>query len=184
MFKPAQEKDWIRDWPRDRRRVMEQMYRAAFPSLRASAFRILRDKELAEDMVQEVMLRLWEQESLERIAHLGAYLQRAVINRSLNKIRETARFRDDAVLQQMPAPEESSGAGEEAYMKARLGNALEQLPERCRLIFVFSRYEHLSNREIAELMEISVKTVENQMTKALRLLRGHLDPKWNDENGQ
>jgi RNA polymerase sigma-70 factor, ECF subfamily len=174
MFQAAQEKEWIRDWPGDKRRVMEKIYKAAFPWLRASAFRVLRDKDLAEDMVQEVMLRLWELERLDQITYLGAYLQRAVINRSLNKIREAGRLRDDSTLRQVPAPAEASGGDEEDILKARLSKAMESLPERCRLVFVFSRYEHLSNREIADLMEISIKTVENQMTKALRLLREEL----------
>ena len=63
-------------------------------------------------------------------------------------------------------------------LKQAIELAIAALPDRCRLVFVFSRYEGMSNQQIADLMEISVKTVENQMTKAFRLLRsalGHLN---------
>lgn len=174
MFSPDQEKAWIDDWPRDKSRVMEAIYKSSFPYLRASAFRILRDVELAEDMVQEVMLRLWQQDSLSHIGYLGPYLHRAVINRSLNKLREAIRFGDEEALKTIPSTGGEPRSDEDDLLQARLRRAMDRLPERCRLVFVFSRFEQLSNREIAGLLDISVKTVENQMTKALRILREDL----------
>lgn len=174
MISPEQEKRWSDEWTRNKRCAMEALYKAFFPYLRASSFRILQDVELAEDMVQEVMMRLWQLDNLSHIDRLGPYLHRAVINRSLNKRRESVRFADEDALLVVPAPPEGNRGEDDARLQERLQRALGRLPERCRLVFLFSRYEHLSNKEIADLLEISVKTVENQMTKALRMLREDL----------
>jgi RNA polymerase sigma-70 factor (ECF subfamily) len=166
------EKDWIRRWPKEKLQVMEAIYTSYFQNLWRTAFNILKDTGLAEDIVQEVMLKIWQMESLDHInTSLGGYLHRATLNKTLNKVRESKRWTEDEP-DDVPASFHSSDqlmAGER--LEVRFHQVLLSLPERCRLVFILAREEQLSNKEIAELMEISVKTVENQMTKALKILR-------------
>ncbi|MBP6183424.1 MAG: sigma-70 family RNA polymerase sigma factor [Saprospiraceae bacterium] len=175
MISTHQEKEWIAAWPTRKREVMESLYKTCFGPLWTTAFRILRDEALAEDMVQEVMIRVWQMESLDHIAtSLSGYLHRGVLNRSLNKLRELRRWDQDP---QAPDPIASGTGGfgpDATHLEKLIAEAISALPDRCRLVFVLSRYEYLSYQEIAELLEISLKTVENQMSKALRSLREQL----------
>ncbi|MCO6485342.1 MAG: sigma-70 family RNA polymerase sigma factor [Saprospiraceae bacterium] len=176
----AREKEWAERWSADREGVMSEIYKAGFPWLWAVAFRILQDKELAEDMVQEVMLRIWQLDRLDHIAHsLPAYLHRSVLNKSLNKLREYRRLESEDALVHASVAQDDDRLATEIQDENRILPLLQSLPERCRLVFVLSRFEDRTNQEIAELMHISVKTVENQMTKALRLLR----ERWKPDDG-
>lgn len=162
--------------------INEELYQSAF-RLHYSAmcrlvYRILRDKETCEDVVQELFARLWEKRnSLSIQGSLKSYLYRAALNAALNHVsskRVKTRTSLNDLLQEPSGgntPLEVNQANDfyEAFQKA-----LQELPEGCREIFVLSRYEQLSYREIAETLEISPKTVENQMGKALRVLREKL----------
>lgn len=175
MTTREQEIAWIEAWPRQKRQVMEQIYKATFQALWSTAFRILRDRTLAEDMVQEVMLRVWQMESLAHIGtSLHGYLHRAVLHRSLNKVRDDKRWMDESDPAVDPAVPHTHHPLDTERLEKRMQAAIAALPDRCRLVFVLCRYENLSYKEVAELMDISVKTVENQMTNALRILREQL----------
>jgi RNA polymerase sigma-70 factor (ECF subfamily) len=138
---------------------------------------MLRDGHLAEEVVQEVFVKLYERARKIRIeASLEAYLYRSVYNESLNhkkhqKVKENYRkfilHRND---QGAPPPD----AGSYLELEARLQLALDELPEQCRTIFQLSRFEGLKYREIAERLGLSIKTVENQLSKALKLMRKRL----------
>lgn len=162
-------------WPREKPQVMEAIYTTNFQSLWRTAFNILKDSGLAEDIVQEVMLKIWQMESLNHInSSLGGYLHRATLNKTLNKIRESKRWAEDEPTEVQTTVHTSDQLLAGKRLEDRFHQVLLELPERCRLVFILAREEQLSNKEIAELMEISVKTVENQMTKALRILRERL----------
>lgn len=132
------------------------------------------DMDEAEDLVQQTFVKLWEQRATIEVRHsVKAYLYKAVHNRALNRLRanrtrekyhhQTA-MTEEAIQPQSPEP---------AFQKS-LQQALEALPPQCRQVFELSRFEELKYREIADLMQISIKTVETQMGKALRLMRLHL----------
>ncbi len=153
---------------------MKAIFSEYYHPLWVTAYRMLADRSLAEDMVQEVMSKLWQMDQLDHIrTNLGGYLHRSVVNHSLNKIKERKRwaFQEDADL---PDGRQTTSSSSQISMKKDIEQAISALPDRCRLVFVMSRYELLANQEIADLLEISIKTVENQMTKAFRLLRENL----------
>lgn len=160
--------------------ALEYLFRTHYADMCRAANRILRDPRAAEDLSQEVFYELWRRrDKLSIQSSLAAYLRRAVVNRSLNYLRDQRL--PLAEMEEMPdmatRPGLTSEGLEQAELRERIRLAIDQLPERCRLVFVLNRFEELSNREIAERLSISVKTVENQMTRALKMLReslGHL----------
>ncbi len=168
------ERQWVETWPTQKAVAMKAIFSAYYKPLWITAFRMLSDRALAEDMVQEVMSKLWQMDRLDHIrTNLGGYLHRSVVNHSLNKIKERKRwaFQEDA---DRPDVDQRMSAAAHKSLQEDIEAAISALPDRCRLVFVLSRYELLANQEIADLLEISIKTVENQMTKAFRLLRENL----------
>ncbi len=156
----------------------DAIFRTYYPSLVGFADSILRDSASAEDTVQEVMLELWRRRSNIVLAtSLRAYLFQSTRNRALNRIRHdrvAARLDPElATPTPMPTPDRVLSEGE---MAARVREAVNELPDRCREVFRLSRVDGLRYAEIATTLCISVKTVEAQMGKALRILRERLAP--------
>ena len=119
---------------------------------------------------------IWnKRESLDIHTALRAYLRRAAVNKSLNYIKANRRnlFEDADDLGQLPDTSTSDTKKREAQenLEDALHVAISALPEKCRVVFNLSRFEQLSHREIAEKLGISVKTIENQITKAMKMLR-------------
>ena len=123
-------------------------------------------------------MQIWQKrETMQIPDSIPAYLKRAVINRSLNQIKARKPLVEDTLLENR----ESSHVEADAQLAAEdleqvIQQALDQLPERCRAVFMMRRIEGFSLKEIAELMNISSKTVENQMTKALKALKKAVEP--------
>lgn len=154
----------------------EKHFREWYSPLCRFAFRILGRKDLAEDLVQEVFEKFWNRrEQLPDNLSVKPYLFQAVYRSSLN-----ATSRNPYVLgDESPDGEDWQTAQQNLELKDlewALAKGLEELPEACRQIFLLQREEGLSYKEIAETLDLSVKTVENQMGKALRILRAHLLP--------
>jgi len=154
----------------------EQVFKSHFKGLHAYACTIIRDAAPAEEIVQNIFLKLWEKkEELNIRENIAVYLYRAVHNESLNYLRHRkvrAAYQSHAMRQhkqtEQEKPAEKVVMGE---LEKRLETALQELPEQCRTIFQLSRFEDLKYREIADKLGLSVKTIENQMGKALKLLR-------------
>ncbi|MBC9931083.1 RNA polymerase sigma-70 factor [Chitinophaga qingshengii] len=158
------------------RAVFARVYEHFYPLLFATARKYLGEREQAEEVVQDVFLRLWEKEfALEHAAALKSYLYRAVINQCINHLQRHRLLENhhDAIRH---LQEESYLCTflEEQELRERIHYAVERLPEQCRRVFKLSRYQGLKNAEIARELELSVKTVENQMTIALRQLKAAL----------
>lgn len=155
-------------------RAFEQLFKAHYRALHAYAAVMLQDDAAAEEIVQQLFLRLWEKRGqLDVQTSVKAYLYKCVHNDSLNYIKHLkirARYQEHAVYTAQPAAKASDKA-ELGELEKRLGQALNELPQQCRTIFQLSRFEELKYREIADRLDLSVKTVENQMGKALKLLR-------------
>ena len=135
----------------------------------------LRDRASAEEVVLDVYTHVWQHAAELRIAvSVRAYLFRAVRNRALNRLRD-GRFSyiPFEELGEVFASPEPLQIETDKIMQL-VDEAVSQLPSRCRDVLLKSRSEQLSNAEIAAEMQISVKTVEAQMSKALRRLRGLL----------
>jgi len=140
---------------------------------------MVRDKDAAEDIVQEVFIRFWnKKEDLPKDLDPKAYLFKSVSNASLNFIAEQKKSTkvESEILINVEANEKADGEilHQETVEAIRLG--LEELPPACKNVFLLSRNEDLSYKEIADTLDISIKTVEAQMSKALRILRKYLKP--------
>lgn len=133
------------------------------------------DRAAAEEIVQDVFLRVWERRTLlDPAGSLRALLYRSCRNAALNHLahRRVERLweRSQAAAPERPAPSAEIGVRERELGDA-IDAAVGALPERCRLVFLLSRDHDLSYAEIADTLELSVKTVETQMGRALRSLR-------------
>jgi RNA polymerase sigma-70 factor (ECF subfamily) len=134
------------------------------------------DMDEAEDLVQQVFVKLWEQRARLDIAwSLKAYLYKTVHNAALNRLRAAntrSRYLEYNAAQLENSATQPDDTSRE--LTERLQKALDVLPPQCRHVFELSRFEELKYREIADQLGISIKTVETQMGKALRLLRMQL----------
>lgn len=159
-------------------RALDQIFHDHYAYLCRAVYRVLPDAVMAEDLVQEVFLELWRKRAQLNISQsLRAYLRRAAINRTLNYIRDQKLVVDDEAAMPIHLSSQESNALQQLQaeeLEDHLKLAIDRLPERCRLVFGLSRFEGLSNKEIATQLSVSIKTVENQMTKALKLLRSAL----------
>jgi RNA polymerase sigma-70 factor (family 1) len=159
-------------------KVFEDVFRSFYPALCRYAESIVKDDAQAEDIVQQVFVTIWEKRmSISFQLSAKAYLYRAVHNRCLNyleqgKVRQL--YRNESVGKEEPLSAAADAGGERRELQERISRAIEKLPEQCRLIFRLSRFDEMKYAEIAAHLNISVKTVENQMGKALRILREEL----------
>jgi len=132
----------------------------------------------AEDLVQETYLRVIQQDSLEEIGNLPAYLFRIASNLVVDHGRQAVvsvhahhePLEEDLVCPK-PSPDWVAEAGQELDI---LSQMIAELPPQCRRIFLLHKVQHLSHVEIAEQLDISPRTVETQIGKALRILRDRM----------
>jgi RNA polymerase sigma-70 factor (ECF subfamily) len=152
----------------------ERLFKEYFKALMAFSRRILGDEDDAREVVHQVFIKLWEKRNeIDLSTSLKSYLFTSVHNRSLNVIRDRKKFSSEEVPEN--AGEWDVSAQIEAMeLEEKIREAIEDLPEKCREIFELNRFNGLRYNEIAEQLQISVKTVENQMSKALRILRDQL----------
>lgn len=167
-------------------RGIDLLFRTYYKFVTNCTLRIVGNPTLAEDLAQEVFLELVrKRDRLPAIqTSLRAYLKRAAINRSLNYQRDQKKMILEGEEKQLNLSDGSADASKEleaADLQALIDQAIEDLPERCRAVFLLSRFEDMSYRQIAEHLDISIKTVENQITKALKQLREALRPYLNND---
>jgi RNA polymerase sigma-70 factor (ECF subfamily) len=158
--------------------AFESVFRLHYAPLCRYAGQLLPDADEAEEEVQAMFVAVWEKRADLRItSSLKSYLFQAVHNRCLNRLRHQS-VRDDHRRQVQFGGAGTAESPVQALLADELAErvraAIQRLPEQCRLVFTLSRYEELSYAEIAEQLGISPKTVENQIGKALRILRGEL----------
>lgn len=154
--------------------AFETLFRSLYEPLCRYAFSLINEDSLAEEFVQDVFVKLWEKRLQISIqTSLKAYLYRSVHNRCINWIEHQKvkkNYQEDWKIQfseaQMPLE-----TAEHRQLLLQFSTALQKLPGECRRIFHLSREAGFSYREIAETLNISIKTVENQMGKALKILR-------------
>ncbi|MCU7548965.1 RNA polymerase sigma-70 factor [Chitinophagaceae bacterium LB-8] len=158
--------------------AFEHVFKSHFKGLHGYACSILKDEAAAEEMVQNVFFKLWERTgNLSLSGSLTAYLYRAVNNECLNYLKhQKVKMKHGLFVahRKEELAESASGKLQLRELEARLQSAMNDLPEQCRMIFQLSRFEELRYREIAEQLGLSIKTVENQMGKALKILREKL----------
>jgi RNA polymerase sigma-70 factor (ECF subfamily) len=157
----------------------EQVFRKFRPGLISFARSIIHNEQDAEEVVHDVFMAYWYAGNVRDIEETGlkSYLFTSVRNRSLNCLRkkrfdmtdlpeDSSAFKevDNSVLENIEAKQ----------VQERITILIEHLPKKCRQIFLMSRVYELSHKEIAELMDITPKTVENQIGLALKFLKLHI----------
>jgi RNA polymerase sigma-70 factor, Bacteroides expansion family 1 len=156
--------------------AFEAIYNEYWPRLYGYVFNRLKNKEIAEEIIQEVFYSLWmKHTTIELTGALSSYLFAAVKYQIFNYIKSDQVRRTYASYFSLQTGKMSDNSNEEHIAASDLRDAVEKeisrLPEKCQQVFRMSRMEHLSVRDIATTLNISHKTVENHLTKALRQLR-------------
>jgi RNA polymerase sigma-70 factor (family 1) len=154
--------------------AFREIYVRYWRTLFATAYRKVHVKEVAEELVQNIFLSLWEKKSTVTIEQLSAYLNTAVKYQVLNYIK-TCIVKEKYAHLVKAKPELLEEDGDSMLVMHELSDAIDrainQLPEKSRVIFQLSRFENRSIKEIADLLSVSEKVVEYHITKSLKALR-------------
>jgi len=158
----------------DDRSAIRLIFEKYHASLCILAFGLTRDRDVSKDIVQDVFTKFWNnRKSIEITSSLSAYLKRSVINTSLNQLEKDNRHSKIELEKLKHHPLVSASDQEHSFneISAHLERAITRLPVRTRAIFLLIRREEMSYKEVSESMNISLKAVEKEMMKALKLLR-------------
>lgn len=163
----------------------QKAYRALFDRyykyLLVTAYAYVKDENTIRDLTQDVFLEIWRKRNSLNINNVKAYLRRSVINKALNYIKaQRMDFQESNDSFEVADNKNVQEELEASQLQVIINEAIEGLPDRCRVIFALRRFEELSLKEIAQKLDISPKTVENQLTKALKILRKAVEPYLNN----
>ncbi len=161
----------------DDKTVLKSLFQKHYLSVCKSIHRFVKNKAEVEDIAQDVFIKFWEKrKKLNITSSVAAYLHRMAMNEAISYLRRKKHFESEEVIEY--SVPNNLYSGEEKLLQNELQqnitDAINSLPPKCRAIFQLSRFEELTYKEIAAKLDISVKTVENQMGKALKVLRGKL----------
>ncbi len=172
------DKDIIPEIRSGSKKAFRIVYDVNYKLLLGVAINILKDTDNAKEVVQEVFFQFWKNhEQIKDGISIRNYLKRAVINRTINQIKYKSRFVVDEPLHEIYA--QTNTPQKELELKdlqEKINKALLKVPEKARVIFVLKRHEGLSLKEIAEKLDVSTKTVENQITRAIKILKQEIEP--------
>jgi len=156
----------------------ESLFRSSYVSLVRYANTLIKDHDTAEEIVQDLFFKLWQdREKLNIESYLNGYLFRSVHNRCLHHIehaRVVERHAEEMSYRQTESQESPSDILNYKELQEKVARILEKLPDRCGKIFTMSRFEGLKYTEIAEKLSVSIKTVEANMGTALKEFRKEL----------
>jgi RNA polymerase sigma-70 factor (family 1) len=156
--------------------ALTMIYRRYWASLFKAAYNILKDRQACEDIIQELFIKLWDcRNEVEISISLKAYLYASVRYGVYRQIRTGSVKSEifDDLIERLHTPAIHNSI-EHKELLLQINQVIDTLPEKCREVYKLSREECLSHKEIALQLNISTKTVENHLTKALRQLRGSL----------
>jgi len=167
--------------------AFQQLFEFYIHGLSRFTYAILRNKELAEEAVSDVFFKIWiHRAKIEGIENFKAYLYTSARNTALNYLdkekREKAILLEDIKVS-MPINEicpESELISKE--LKEAIGLAIDHLPERCKLIYSLAKVENLKYKEIAQILDISVKTIDHQLTIAIKKIGEEIQKYLGDQN--
>jgi RNA polymerase sigma-70 factor, ECF subfamily len=155
--------------------AMKAIFKNCHSLLCRLVYQMVKDTDQAKDIVQDVFVKLWRnRHTLEIEVSLEAYLKRAAVNTTLNYLERTSRWKNqelkdhDLSALALNTTDQNISFDE---LSQKANNAIQNLPIRTRTVFTLIRSEEMSYKEVAESMGISMKVVEKEMMKALKLLR-------------
>jgi RNA polymerase sigma-70 factor (ECF subfamily) len=158
--------------------ALKTIFNLFYSPVYQTIFRIIQDTSISEDLTQDLFFRFWEKRHVLDIqGELGPYLRRMAINEALGylrKIKKIGKFDDIDDHHSLSSSLNSENNLHFKELQKAVDEALVKLPPKCRTVFSLSRFEGLSYKEIGKELNISIKTVENQMGKALKLMRQFL----------
>jgi len=149
------------------------IYTQYFKKLLMESDKYVKDIQLAEEIVQDVFLKIWERsDELNEIKSIKSYLYRSVINSSINYInrQKSLELHHQKIISEF-TEQQLEEIDEENQLIVELFDEIEKLPLKCKEVFKLNRFERLKYREIALKLNISERTVENHIANALKLLR-------------
>jgi len=160
------------------RNAFTTLYNRYWDKLYAVAFNRLADEFEAEEAVQNIFLDLWKRKETITLTHtLSTYLSAAIkyhVFTRLAQIRREKLRTEELKIGAIEGVETTAEWLSEKELKKQLEQSINELPEKCKIVFLLSREQNLTNKQIAEELNISEKTVEGHITKALNNLRGSL----------
>ena len=171
---------WIRQMAvNDDQRALRYLFEHFYPKLANFARYVLESNSAADEVISNVFIGLWNNRArLEKIENFNAYIFRSVKNKCLSYLRDIQRLNEDRLIAGDSMLTKTVNNPESKLINLELRKeilmALDELPPRCRLIFELVKQDGFKYKEVAELLEISSKTVENQMGKAMTSLRSKL----------
>ena len=160
--------------------AFRQIFNRYEKPLKYYAFRLTKSNFIVEEIIQEVFIKVWENsEKINPDLSFSAYLYRMVRNRAFNYFRDCMQYEDfaeDLWQDLLEARTQTDDDLISADYENLIGKILQELPPQKRSIYMLSRHEGKSNPEIAELLDISTKTVENHLWKTLQIIKARLRP--------
>jgi RNA polymerase sigma-70 factor (ECF subfamily) len=158
--------------------AFQSLFKDHFTGLCQFASGYLKDSEAAKEIVQDVFVSLWlKRDTIDSSKPVKSYLSTSVRNRCINYLRDHKKFSSDLLALENLSNEtmyEQPDTLVESDLVEQIDRAIEELPEKCRQVFKLSRHQNLKYQQIADQLQISVKTVETQMSKALQHMRHRL----------
>lgn len=154
------------------KRDIDESFRCYYKPLCLYAMHYLHDMYLVEDVVQDCFVELWERMNNEKtVSSVKAYLYMMVRNRCLDTLKKDNQIDCNILPSDLAGIIQDEEAEERSLIEARLWTAIDSLPEKCREVFLLSKRDGLKYKEIAEKLNISIKTAENHVAKAMKVLK-------------
>lgn len=153
----------------------ESLFKDQFERLCQISYHLTYDIEVAQDIVQQVFMNVWEKRKKLRIqSSYEAYLYKATLNRSLNYLKSSAKKKNQDISSLDLSSENTEEQIRFQELQERIQKAIQALPPTCKEVFLLSRYEDMNYADIAQQLNIAKSTVEKHIIKALKILRKHL----------
>ncbi len=164
----------------DDQKAFEVLFDLYYAWLYSVAVDIVKKKEMADEVVEDVFFKLWEiRKKNNKINNLSTYLYVATKNHSYNRLRGLAKLPDTDDVAEVQLPDLLADP-EQRYLvtelQSHIDRAIDHLPEKCREIFRLVRLEGLSHKRTAEILNLSQRTVENQLAIAVKKIIAELKP--------
>lgn len=156
----------------------EHLFKTHFSGLCFFAQRYIKDIDTSKEIVHDAFINLWEKrDSIDITKSVKSYLATSIHNRCLNYLRNNKKFDKEILSFEKLMPEAEPNGMDNLVadeLENKIKKSIAELPEKCREIFIMNRFENLKYQEIADKLELSIKTVEAQISKALQVLRAKL----------